>query len=63
MWQPNLGKEFFRDRCGSVWANIHNKFDPTSPFCGYKESGSHLRQGFGGAGRSRRQIAGAGGVD
>jgi len=22
-----------------VWANSYNKFDPTSPFGGYKESG------------------------
>ena len=22
-----------------VWANTYNKFDPTSPFGGYKESG------------------------
>ncbi|HEY5234352.1 MAG TPA: aldehyde dehydrogenase family protein [Verrucomicrobiae bacterium] len=26
-------------RAGVVWANIYNKFDPTSPFGGYKESG------------------------
>lgn len=26
-------------RAGVVWANTHNKFDPTSPFGGYKESG------------------------
>jgi aldehyde dehydrogenase (NAD+) len=24
---------------GVVWANTYNKFDPTSPFGGYKESG------------------------
>ena len=26
-------------RAGIVWANTFNKFDPTSPFGGYKESG------------------------
>src|SRR6202022_1578132 len=26
-------------RAGGVWANTYNKFDPTSPFGGYKESG------------------------
>jgi aldehyde dehydrogenase (NAD+) len=26
-------------RAGVVWANTFNKFDPTSPFGGYKESG------------------------
>jgi acyl-CoA reductase-like NAD-dependent aldehyde dehydrogenase len=25
-------------RAGVVWANTYNKFDPTSPFGGYKES-------------------------
>ena len=29
----------FRLRAGVVWANTYNKFDPTSPFGGYKESG------------------------
>ena len=24
-------------RAGVVWANTYNKFDPTSPFGGYKE--------------------------
>jgi aldehyde dehydrogenase (NAD+) len=28
-----------RLRAGVVWANSYNKFDPTSPFGGYKESG------------------------
>ncbi|MCX4643554.1 aldehyde dehydrogenase family protein [Streptomyces sp. NPDC055059] len=31
-------------RAGVVWANTFNKFDPTSPFGGYKESG-HGREG------------------
>ena len=26
-------------RAGVVWANTFNKFDPTSPFGGYKQSG------------------------
>jgi aldehyde dehydrogenase (NAD+) len=26
-------------RAGVVWANTFNKFDPTAPFGGYKESG------------------------
>lgn len=28
-----------RIRAGVIWANTYNKFDPTSPFGGYKESG------------------------
>ncbi len=32
----NLGQQM---RAGVVWANTYNKFDPTSPFGGYKESG------------------------
>jgi aldehyde dehydrogenase (NAD+) len=28
-----------RLRAGVVWANTFNRFDPTSPFGGYKESG------------------------
>ncbi|WP_406104425.1 aldehyde dehydrogenase family protein [Streptomyces sp. NBC_01003] len=31
-------------RAGVIWANTFNKFDPTSPFGGYKESG-HGREG------------------
>ena len=30
-------------RAGVVWANTFNKFDPTSPFGGYKESGLRPR--------------------
>ena len=37
------GHGSFRWRAGSrpapVWANTYNRFDPTSPFGGYKESG------------------------
>ncbi|HLV55768.1 MAG TPA: aldehyde dehydrogenase family protein, partial [Actinotalea caeni] len=39
-----------RLRAGVVWANTFNKFDPTSPFGGYKESGYGReggRQGLG----------------
>jgi len=32
-----------------VWANTYNKFDPTSPFGGYKESGSRLGEASGAA--------------
>jgi len=28
-----------RLRAGVIWANTFNKFDPASPFGGYKESG------------------------
>ena len=28
-----------RLRAGVIWANTYNRFDPTSPFGGYKESG------------------------
>ena len=28
-----------RMKAGVVWANTFNRFDPTSPFGGYKESG------------------------
>lgn len=33
-------------RAGVVWANTYNKFDPTSPFGGYKESGFGREGGF-----------------
>jgi aldehyde dehydrogenase (NAD+) len=26
-------------KAGVIWGNTYNKFDPTSPFGGYKESG------------------------
>jgi acyl-CoA reductase-like NAD-dependent aldehyde dehydrogenase len=29
----------YRLRAGVVWANTFNRFDPASPFGGYKESG------------------------
>ena len=36
-------------RAGVVWANTYNKFDPTSPFGGYKKSGSRLGEASGAA--------------
>jgi len=35
---------------GVVWANTYNKFDPTSPFGGYKESGFGREGGVHGLG-------------
>lgn len=32
----NIGQQM---RSGVIWSNTYNKFDPTSPFGGYKESG------------------------
>jgi aldehyde dehydrogenase (NAD+) len=32
----NIGQQI---RSGVIWSNTFNKFDPTSPFGGYKESG------------------------
>ncbi|MCO6483511.1 MAG: aldehyde dehydrogenase family protein, partial [Flavobacteriales bacterium] len=37
-------------RAGVVWANTFNKFDPTSPFGGYKESGYGREGGVHGLG-------------
>lgn len=37
-------------RAGVVWANTFNKFDPTSPFGGYKESGTGREGGLHGLG-------------
>ena len=37
-------------RAGVVWANTFNKFDPTSPFGGYKESGVGREGGMHGLG-------------
>lgn len=37
-------------RAGVVWANTYNKFDPTSPFGGYKESGYGREGGVHGLG-------------
>ena len=37
-------------RAGVVWANTFNRFDPTSPFGGYKESGFGREGGVQGLG-------------
>jgi aldehyde dehydrogenase (NAD+) len=37
-------------RAGVVWANTYNKFDPTAPFGGYKESGFGREGGLAGLG-------------
>jgi aldehyde dehydrogenase (NAD+) len=37
-------------RAGVIWANTYNKFDPTSPFGGYKESGFGREGGLHGMG-------------
>ena len=42
IWTDKAAKVFWmakRLRAGVVWANTFNKFDPTSPFGGFKESG------------------------
>ena len=42
MWTDKGSKIFkiaAKLRAGVVWANTYNKFDPTSPFGGYRESG------------------------
>lgn len=39
-----------RLRAGVVWANTYNRFDPTSPFGGYKESGFGREGGVQGLG-------------
>jgi len=42
IWTDKAAKVFWmakRMRAGIVWANTFNKFDPTSPFGGFKESG------------------------
>ncbi|MFO0678597.1 MAG: aldehyde dehydrogenase family protein [Polyangiaceae bacterium] len=42
VWTDKGSKSFWmaeRLKAGVVWANTFNKFDPTSPFGGYKESG------------------------
>ena len=37
-------------KAGVVWANTYNKFDPSSPFGGYKESGFGREGGLHGLG-------------
>ena len=39
-----------RLKAGVVWANTYNKFDPSSPFGGYKESGFGREGGLHGLG-------------
>jgi aldehyde dehydrogenase (NAD+) len=39
-----------RLRAGVIWANTYNRFDPTSPFGGYKESGFGREGGLHGLG-------------
>ncbi|HVS14180.1 MAG TPA: aldehyde dehydrogenase family protein [Thermoanaerobaculia bacterium] len=42
VWSDKGAKAFAvssRMRAGVIWANTYNKFDPTAPFGGYKESG------------------------
>ena len=39
-------------KAGVVWANTFNRFDPTSPFGGYKESGFGREGGMHGAPRA-----------
>lgn len=42
VWTDKGSKSFWmaqRLRAGVVWGNTYNKFDPSSPFGGYKESG------------------------
>jgi aldehyde dehydrogenase (NAD+) len=42
VWSDKGAKAFevsSRMRAGVIWANTYNKFDPTAPFGGYKESG------------------------
>ena len=45
-----------RLRAGVVWANTFNRFDPTSPFGGYKESGFGREGGRHGLGRLPRTV-------
>jgi aldehyde dehydrogenase (NAD+) len=42
VWTDKGSKAFnmsMKLRAGVIWNNTYNKFDPTSPFGGYKESG------------------------
>ncbi len=42
VWTDKGAKSFYmaqRLKAGVIWANTYNKFDPSSPFGGYKESG------------------------
>ena len=46
-----------RLRAGVIWANTFNRFDPASPFGGYKESGYGREGGRHGLARTRRARA------
>ena len=46
-----------RLKTGVVWANTYNRFDPTSPFGGYKESGFGREGGHHGLGRTSSSTA------
>ncbi len=51
IWTDKGSKLFWmsqRLRAGVVWGNTYNKFDPTSPFGGYKESGFGREGGLAG---------------
>ncbi len=51
VWSDKGAKTFrvtSRIRAGVLWANTYNKFDPTSPFGGYKESGIGREGGLSG---------------
>ncbi len=51
VWSDKGAKAFrvaSRIRAGVLWANAYNKFDPTAPFGGYKESGIGREGGLAG---------------
>ncbi|MXZ38047.1 MAG: aldehyde dehydrogenase family protein [Holophagales bacterium] len=51
VWSDKGAKAFrvtSRIRAGVLWANTYNKFDPTAPFGGYKESGIGREGGLAG---------------
>jgi aldehyde dehydrogenase (NAD+) len=53
VWTDKAAKVFWmarRLKAGVVWANTFNKFDPTSPFGGFKESGFGREGGGAGLG-------------
>lgn len=51
IWTDKGSKIFYvgsKLKSGVVWSNTYNKFDPTSPFGGYKESGKGREGGLSG---------------
>ncbi|MBK98196.1 MAG: betaine-aldehyde dehydrogenase [Balneola sp.] len=51
IWTDKGSKIFYvgsKLKSGVVWSNTYNKFDPTSPFGGYKESGKGREGGISG---------------